>query len=256
MFRKLASFFVDLGILLALNLAFFGFSVNGISARLAILPFYDFLSIPIYQITLGLMTVSSVLISLAVSQWRRKITSLVLLVCGALIQSGTIISLIFNRTLYEPVFLVLSEDPGLHDAMSQQASFYVAPFYEIIDVITFVFFMVGVSLLFTRLSLRFGTLRSTLMTILAGSGLLLYFEYVTLNPGFVDGSASSIPGEKLTNFSNGWPLVGSLTNIEFFWISAALFITSCVTYATYSFLHVSWKNHRMAREKLESEAVV
>src|SRR5208282_6870674 len=102
-------------ILLALNLAFLGFSVNGISAELAILPFYDFLSLSMYQITLMVMVVASVLISVAI--YRKN--SFVVLLCGLVLQVGMIANVILNRTLFEPIFLVLSEDPGLHNAASQ-----------------------------------------------------------------------------------------------------------------------------------------
>jgi len=218
---------VDLMTTLALSLAFLGFSVNGINAELAILPFYDFLSLPMYQITLMVTVAASVLISVAI--YRKN--SFVILLCGLVLQEGVIANIILNRTLYEPIFLVLSEDPGLNNAASHtlQISFYVAPWYEIVDTLTFIFFMLGILLLFARISLRFGIIRSFLLTALAGSGLLLYFEYVTINPNFDDGSASLISSEKLTNFSNSWPLIGGLTNIELFWICLLVLVVSSAT---------------------------
>lgn len=220
---RLATIPLDFGVLFTLNLAFLGFSINGIYTGLAILPFYDFISTPAYGIACILIVALSALISFGIY---KRVFGVVLIGLG--LQWIVASNVILDRLVFEPKYLQLMQDPIVFNLVYGKlpTSFYVAPWYELVDVLTFVFFIAGCLLLLVRLFISLGIARGFLITLLIGSGFLLYFEYVTINLNVRGVSVQWIENERLTNFSNNWPLIGQINNIQFLWICLIIFGTS------------------------------
>jgi hypothetical protein len=191
---------MDAAILIAFNLASLGFTLNGISTRIPALPFYDLANISSYQASEGFILVSSFMISIAI--WKRDFF---VLFYGLSTETAWLLNLFLNKATFEPVFLIVSQDAGLFNSVFRTLplSFYSAPWYEMTDVLTFLCFLVATALLLVRLWFRFGFGKSILFTALIDSGLLSYFELVTMNGSFGANSVL-IQNEGLTNFSTNW----------------------------------------------------
>ncbi len=195
-----------------------------IDPRLDIYPFYDFVRLEAYQITIGLIITGSLLFSIAM--YKRNI---LFFLPGLIIQLITILNEVTNRAYYVPVFISLTQDTELYHTVygNLPSTFYFAPFYEYVNVLAFFFFIVGTASLMARLFFRFGMLKSILYTILVCSALLSYLEYMTVYQNLAE-SFSLIANGKISNFSKSWYFIGTLTNVQFLFIVLSVFVATSV----------------------------
>ncbi len=210
--------------LVTLNLAFLAFSMASIDPRLDIYPFYDFIGLEGYQVTLALIVTGSLLVSLALYK-----KNILLFLPGFTIQLIIVLNQVIDRTYYIPAFISVLQDAELYHTVygNLPSTFYFAPVYEYVNVLAFFCFVVGTVCLMTRLYFKFGMLKSILYTSIVCSGLLSYLEYMTVYQNLAE-SFSVIANGKISNFSKSWYLIGTLTNVQFLWIAISVFIGATV----------------------------